>query len=133
MTKDEAEQKIFEESHNLDFQFIPWSNEKVLRLVLDVLEQVNIAQGEIADLRAERDKLQAVQDEQDAILRGVGPITCIGGVEHPVAKHGDCLYCARDSAYVRGLERALEVAQPFGGYGVRDSIVAEIDKAKAKK
>ncbi len=57
-SEQKLEQEIFEESHNLDFQFVPWSNDKVRRVVI---EQVNKA-------LAKRDEIDAdfLQAERDA-------------------------------------------------------------------
>jgi len=39
MTREDLERDIYEESHNLDFQFIPWSNKKVVRLIIEKVYQ----------------------------------------------------------------------------------------------
>ena len=46
MTRAEIEKDIFEESHNLDYQFIPWSNKKVVNVVI---RQVNAVIEQIAN------------------------------------------------------------------------------------
>ena len=47
MDRETIEKAAYEESHNLDFQFIPWSNEKVARFTV---EQINAALENAADI-----------------------------------------------------------------------------------
>ena len=52
--------------------------------------------GQIAVLTVERDELKAIFKEQEAIICGVGPITCRNGVVHERDDDSDCLYCQMD-------------------------------------
>ena len=45
MTRERINQDVFETSHNLDFKRIPWTDQRVLELVI---EQVNLALEEAA-------------------------------------------------------------------------------------
>jgi len=44
MTRSDIEKAIYEESHDLDYQFVPWSNEKVIKFTI---QQINAALSEL--------------------------------------------------------------------------------------
>jgi hypothetical protein len=45
MTRKDLEQAVYEESHNGDFQFVPWSNACVINFTI---QQINLALEEAA-------------------------------------------------------------------------------------
>ena len=41
-TRFHLENRIYEESHNLDFQFIPWSNERMQNFIIQLLDEIEM-------------------------------------------------------------------------------------------
>lgn len=57
MTREEIEQAVYEESHDLDFQFKPWSNSQVVNTIIKIHGLILNA---LRDERARANKWEAI-------------------------------------------------------------------------